>query len=63
VEQKEPSERLERDADRMEEESERVGRAIDDSRRDWESKEQDAGVPGAQPDPDEAGSEDPDEDE
>jgi hypothetical protein len=53
VGQEEPSERLEREAGRMEEESERVGQRIDDARRDWESKEQDSAVPGAQPDPDE----------
>ena len=47
--QEEPGERLERDADRMEEESERVGRNIDDARRDWETKEQDSAVPGARP--------------
>ena len=47
--QEEPAERLERDADRMEEESERVGRSIDDARSDWETKEQDSAVPGAQP--------------
>ena len=49
--QEEPAKRLERDAGRMEEESDRVGQTIDDARRDWESKEQDASVPGAQPDP------------
>ena len=49
--QEEPSERLEREAGRMEDESERVGGVIEGVRRDWESKEQDAAVPGAQPDP------------
>jgi hypothetical protein len=44
---------MEREAGRMEEESERVGDHIDDARREWESKEQDPSVPGAQPDPDE----------
>ena len=53
--QEEPAERLERDADRMEQESERVGRTIDDARRDWETKEQDSAVPGAQPEPGEEG--------
>jgi hypothetical protein len=41
---------LEHEADRMEEESDRVGDEIEDTRRDWEAKEQDPGVPGAQPD-------------
>jgi hypothetical protein len=54
VRQEEPAERLEREAGRMEEESQRVGQGIDDARRDWESKEQDSTVPGAQP---EAGEE------
>jgi hypothetical protein len=44
---------MERDADRLEEESDRVGDQIDDARQDWEAKEQDPSVPGAQPDPDE----------
>jgi hypothetical protein len=50
--QEDPAKRLERDADQMEEQSERVGDRIEDARRDWESKEQDQAVPGAQPEPD-----------
>jgi hypothetical protein len=50
VEHEEQAERMERDADRMEHEAERVGDHIDETRRDWEAKEQDPGVPGAQPD-------------
>jgi hypothetical protein len=42
-----------RDAERMEHDADRVGDHIDDARKDWEAKEQDASVPGAQPDPDE----------
>ena len=42
---------MERDADRMEHESERIGEHIEETRRDWEAKEQDPSVPGAQPDP------------
>jgi hypothetical protein len=53
VEHEEQAERMERDADRMEHESERIGEHIDETRRDWEAKEQDESVPGAQPDPDE----------
>jgi hypothetical protein len=53
VEHEEQAERMERDAERMEHESDRVGEHIDDTRKDWESKEQDPSVPGAQPDPDE----------
>ena len=44
---------MERDAERMEHEADRVGEHIDDTRRDWESKEQDPSVPGAQPDSEE----------
>jgi hypothetical protein len=53
VEHEEQAERMERDAERMEHESDRVGDTIDETRRDWEAKEEDPGVPGAQPDPDE----------
>jgi hypothetical protein len=52
VEHEEQAERLERDAERMEQESERVGDHIEDARGEWEAKEQDPSVPGAQPDPD-----------
>jgi hypothetical protein len=52
VEHEKQAERMERDAERMEHESDRVGDHIDETRRDWEAKEEDPGVPGAQPDPD-----------
>jgi hypothetical protein len=51
VEHEEQADRMEHDADRMEDQSEKIGEHIDDTRRDWEAKEQDPGVPGAQPDP------------
>ena len=44
---------MERDAERMEHEADRVGDHIDETRKDWESKEQDPSVPGAQPDSEE----------
>ena len=50
MEHDEQADRLEREADRMEEESEKVGDRIEETRRDWESKEQDPYVPGAQTD-------------
>jgi hypothetical protein len=53
VEHEEQAERMERDLERMEHESERVGDHIDEGRDDWEAKEKDASVPGAQPDADE----------
>jgi hypothetical protein len=51
VEHEEQADRMERDAERMEHESGRIGEHIDETRRDWEAKEQDPSVPGAQPDP------------
>jgi hypothetical protein len=51
VEHEEKEEEMERDAERMEHDSERVGEHIDDTRREWEAKEQDQSVPGAQPEP------------
>ena len=42
---------MERDADEMEEHSEDVGERIEETRREWEAKEQDPSIPGAQPDP------------
>jgi len=53
VEHDEQAERMEQDAERMEHDSEKVGDHIDETRRDWEAKEQDPSVPGARPDPDE----------
>jgi hypothetical protein len=46
------AERMEDDADRMEEHSDRLGDRIEDVQGDWERKEQDPAVPGAQPDAD-----------
>jgi hypothetical protein len=52
VEHEEQAERMEHEADRMEHDSDRLEERIDDTRRDWDAKEQDPAVPGAQPDPD-----------
>ena len=52
TEHDEKAQRLEREAEDLEEQSDRVGEHIDETRRDWESKEQDPRVPGAQPAPD-----------
>ena len=49
MEHDEQAEEMEHDAERMEHESERVGDHIDEARREWEAKEQDPSVPGAQP--------------
>jgi hypothetical protein len=44
---------MEREAEKMQQESDRVGGRIEESRGDWESKEGDQSVPGAQPDAEE----------
>jgi hypothetical protein len=44
---------MDEDADRLEQHSEQLGERIDNVQDDWERKEQDVSVPGAQPDPDE----------
>jgi hypothetical protein len=51
MEHEERANRMEREADRMEEESERVGDDIEEARDEWEAKERDPAVPGAQPGP------------
>jgi len=53
MEHEEQADRMEEDAERMEEHSEQLGERIADVESDWERKEQDASVPGAQPDADE----------
>jgi hypothetical protein len=44
----------ERDAEEMEERSERLKKEISDAREDWERKKDDPSVPGAVGDPDKA---------
>ena len=51
MEHDEHAEKLERELERLDEHSDEVGEDIDDARRDWEAKEDDPTVPGAQPDP------------
>ena len=63
MEHEEKADEMEHDAEDMEEQSERVGDHIDDTRRDWESKEQDQSVPGAQPDPEDGEESASEEDE
>jgi hypothetical protein len=50
MEHEEQADQPDQRADRMQRESEEVGDHIDDTRRDWEAKERDPTVPGAQPD-------------
>jgi hypothetical protein len=51
MEHEEQGERLERELERMDEHSDEVGERIEGARQDWEAKEDDPTVPGAQPDP------------
>jgi hypothetical protein len=53
VEHEEQADQMERDVKRMEHDSGKVGDHIDEARQDWESKERDPSVPGAQPDSEE----------
>jgi hypothetical protein len=54
---------LEKQADKMQEESERVSGRISDSRDDWEQKQADQTIPGAQEDLDKILSEEDDEED
>jgi hypothetical protein len=51
MEHEEQGERLESELERLDEHSGEVGEQIDETRREWEAKEDDPAVPGAQPDP------------
>jgi hypothetical protein len=51
MEHEEQARAMERDAEKMEEHSDKVGERIEETRREWEAKEQDPSIPGAQPDP------------
>ena len=52
MEHEEQAERMEEDAERMEHHSDQLGDRIDAVKEDWERKEHDPSVPGAQPDSD-----------
>jgi phage shock protein A len=49
MEHEEQADRMEQDADKLEQHSEQLGERIDNVEDDWEQKEQDVSVPGAQP--------------
>jgi hypothetical protein len=51
MEHEEQADRMEQDADKLEQHSEELGERIDNVEDDWEQKEQDVSVPGAQPEP------------
>ena len=50
MEHDEQGERLESELKRLDEHSDEIGERIDETRREWEAKEDDPAVPGAQPD-------------
>jgi hypothetical protein len=62
VEHEEQADRAEREADKLEEHSDDLGQRIENVRGDWEAKETDASVPGAQEAPDEEEEEEEEED-
>jgi hypothetical protein len=49
MEHEEQADKLARELERLDEHSDEVGEQIDETRRDWEAKEGDPAVPGAQP--------------
>ena len=49
MEHEEQADRMEEQAERMEHHSEQLGERIEDALEDWERKEHDPSVPGAQP--------------
>jgi hypothetical protein len=53
MEHEDEARELERDAEKLQEHSDEVGEQIEETRREWQAKEQDPSIPGAQPDPDE----------
>jgi len=53
MEHEEQADRMEDEADKLEQHSDQFGDRLEDVKDDWERKEQDSSVPGAQPDPDE----------
>jgi hypothetical protein len=46
-------EEAEREADDLEHRTEELGKHVDETRQDWESKKSDESIPGAKPDEDE----------
>lgn len=61
MEKDEQAERLEREVRDMEERSGKLGEHIDSARSEWETKEADPAVPGAQADEEEQGMDTPEE--
>jgi hypothetical protein len=51
MEHEERAERLEQEADYLEAEGDQLDDRIDEAKKDWESKQRDPDVPGAQPPP------------
>jgi hypothetical protein len=51
VEHDERADELEREAEKLDGESDRIGEHIEDAKQEWEAKQADPAVPGAQPEP------------
>jgi hypothetical protein len=49
MEHEDEARKLERETEKLQEHSDEVGERIEETRREWEAKEQDPSVPGAQP--------------
>ena len=60
-EQEDPSEEAGKTVDDLEHQGDKLGHEIDETKSDWEGKQESAAVPGAVPDPDEDG--DPEDDD
>jgi hypothetical protein len=48
MDHEERADELEREADKLEQHTDQVGKRIDDTRKEWESKQEDQQIPGAQ---------------
>jgi len=58
-----PSEEAGKTVDDLENRSDKLGEEIDETKSDWESKQESSGVPGAVPDPDAKSESDGDDDD
>lgn len=54
-EQRDPSQEAGETVDDLENQSDKLGEEIDETKSDWETKKESSGVPGAVPDPDSDG--------
>jgi hypothetical protein len=61
TEHEEHADRVERELDDMQEQSDQLGEEVEEARKDWESKQRDSSVPGATGDPDDEGGPEPEQ--